>query len=1063
MGKYVEHPWVLGLDIGAQSVGWALLDGTAEVAKQIVATGVRAFDAAVEGDYETGKDVSRAAARRDARMPRRQTWRRQWRRRKLLRLLQDAAMMPEGDTSHPDAVHELIRQLDATIKKNRPELGATDAAHTAPYILRRLALDERLAPYEIGRAIYHLAQRRGFLSNRKSDKADKETGKVKEDISALEQAMDDAGARTLGEYLASLDLTVERIRRRWTSSKKYEDEFNDIWSAQAKHHPALLDDESKERIHDAIFFQRPLKSQKHLIGRCSLMPNRRRARLALRIAQRFRLLQKVNDLKIRDGIEGRSLTDEERRIVLDALSTKGDVTFKGLKAKKFLGLQKTATFTHEEGGEKKLVGHRTDEKLRKVFGKRWDALTESERDQVVEDVLSYEKSDALVRRGVSRWGLTTEQAEQLADEVAFEDGYSAHCVPALRQLVAEMEDGTSYSTARDKLFRGSLHVSEVYDELPPLSKVSRFRDLRNPAVIRALTELRKVVNALIHEHGKPDFIHIELARHLKNPRKVRKAISDRNRENQRERDAAKAAIIAEGRIPQPKGIDIEKYRLAEECHWTCPYTGRTITMGSLFGPSPQFDIEHILPLSQSLDNTFFNKTLCEIEENRNRKGKRTPYEAYAGDEQRYHEILERVSRFSGRARAEKLRRFKMEKIPDGFTLRQLTDTAYSSRLAAEYVGLLYGGVIDAEGNRPVQVSAGGVTHHLRNVLMLNAVLPSLPDSPAHCAPEDVSLREKLRVDHRHHAVDAVAIALATDAMVQRLANAAKDAEREGARRPFLAVKDPWPGFLEDVRNAIDQVVVSHRVDRRLAGPLHEETNYSKPHQVARKAKGKTALVEYHHVRKPLANMSLAEVKQIVDPIVRQLVDAKLAEIGGEPKKVFASEGNLPHHTTRDGRRIPIRKARIRKRTNIIDVGKGPRHRWVAPGSNHHMEIVAVLDKDAKPRKWEGHLVSRFEAVQRRKRGEPIYQRDFGEGKRFEFSLAPGEMIEVESDKFGRGPFIIRGITGQRIYYARHNDARLKTDIIKAGDWFRPSIDTLMKAGCRKIRVDYLGRVYPAND
>ncbi|MGD2111539.1 MAG: type II CRISPR RNA-guided endonuclease Cas9, partial [Phycisphaerae bacterium] len=734
-----------------------------------------------------------------------------------------------------------------------------------------------------------------------------------------------------------------------------------------------------------------------------------------------------------------------------------------LKNRKFLALPKTAAFSHEEGGEKKLPGHRTDEKLRNVFAERWNDLTDAERDQVVEDVLSYEKSDALVRRGINRWGLTTEQAEQLAHKVALEDGFSAHCVPALTQLVAEMDKGTPYSTARKKLFPESFEAHEVYDELPPLSKVSKFRDLRNPAVIRALTELRKVVNTVIRNHGKPDVIRIELARHLKKPRKVRKDISDRNRENQRERDAAKAAIIAEGRIPDPKPVDIEKYRLADECHWICPYTGRNITIPSLFGPTPQFDIEHILPLSRSLDNTFFNKTLCDIEENRNRKAKRTPYEAYAGDEQRYHEILERVSRFSGRARAEKLRRFKMEEIPEGFTLRQLTDTAYASRLAAEYVGLLYGGPVDADGRRRVQVSAGGVTHHLRNVLMLNAVLPSLPDSPAHRAPEDVSLSEKLRVDHRHHAVDAVAIALATPDMVKRLADAAQRAEREGARRPFLALKDPWPGFLEDVRNAIDKVVVSHRVDRRLAGALHEETNYSKPHRAVRKTSAKTELVEYRHVRKPLKDMSVSEVARIVDPVVRQLVEASLAQTGADPKKAFASDDNLPYHTTRDGNRIPIRKARIRKRTNIIQVADGPRRRWVAPGSNHHMEIVAVLDKDGNPQKWEGHLVSRFEAVQRKKRGQHIYQRDFGEGKRFEFSLAPGEMIDVESDKFGRGPFVVRGITGQRIYFARHHDARLKADIIKAGDWFRPSVGTLMTQACRKIRVDYLGKVSPAND
>lgn len=1041
MNDSTPNGTMLGLDIGAESVGWAVLQGEPDRPARITATGIRSFDAAVEGDYETGKDVSRAAARRQARMPRRQTWRRQWRRRKLLRILQKAGLVPEGDLSSPQSIHELIRELDATIRAVRPEL---NDAHTAPYILRRLALDQPLAPHEIGRAIHHLAQRRGFLSNRKTDRAQKDTGQVKAAIGDLEKKIDAAKARTLGEYFASLDPTEERIRRRWTSRRMYEHEFEAIWLAQRAHHPAVLTDDLKATVHDAIFFQRPLKSQKHLIGRCSLMPARRRARLALRIAQRFRVLQKVNDLTVRDGIEQRGLTPQQRRIILDALAVKEEVRFSTLKNKKHLALPRTATFSHEEGGEKKLVGNRTDARLRAVFGDRWNDFTETERDQVVEDVLSFEKGDALERRAVTRWGLAAEQAARLAHEVALEDGYAAHCVPALRRLVKEMENGTPYATARKKLFPESYETTEVYHELPPLAKVARFRDIRNPAVVRALTELRKVVNAVIREHGKPDVIRIELARHLKKPRKVRKAISERNRENQRERDAARQAIIAEAAIPSPSNSDIEKYRLAEECNWTCPYTGKPITMPALYGPAPQFDIEHILPLSRSLDNTFFNKTLCHHEENRNRKAKRTPYEAYAGDAQRYHEILERVSRFNGPARAEKLRRFKLDEIPEGFTDRQLTDTAYTSRLAADYVGLLY-----ANGRRRVQVSSGGVTHHLRNALMLSAVLGD--GGP------------KTRDDHRHHAVDAVAVALSSRAMVKRLADAAANAQEQGARRPFLGMKDPWPGFLEDVRAAIDRIVVSHRVDRRLAGALHDETNYSKPHVLVKNINGKPKKLEYRHVRYELSKLSSTQVRDIVDPVVRRLVQAKLAEIGTEPKKAFASDDNLPAHTTRNGGTIPIRKARIRKRTNIIEIGQGPTRRWVAPGANHHMEIVAILDANGKPTKWDGHVVSRYEALQRKRRGELVYRRDFGDGRRFLFSLAPSEMFVLDSDKVGLGPFVVRGVSEREIAFVFHNDARLKADIRTSGQWLRRTPNTLRTGGCRKIRVDCLGRTHPAND
>jgi CRISPR-associated endonuclease Csn1 len=69
-------------------------------------------------------------------------------------------------------------------------------------------------------------------------------------------------------------------------------------------------------------------------------------------------------------------------------------------------------------------------------------------------------------------------------------------------------------------------------------------------------------------------------------------------------------------INSPSGNDIVKYLLAKECEMICPYTGRSISRNGLFGTNPEFEIEHIIPLSISLDDSFVNKTLCFCEENR---------------------------------------------------------------------------------------------------------------------------------------------------------------------------------------------------------------------------------------------------------------------------------------------------------------------------------------------------------------------------------------------------------------------------------------------------------------
>ena len=114
------------------------------------------------------------------------------------------------------------------------------------------------------------------------------------------------------------------------------------------------------------------------------------------------------------------------------------------------------------------------------------------------------------------------------------------------------------------------------------------------------------------------------------------------------------------------------------------------------GQHSQFDIEHIIPFSRSLDNSFLNKTLCYHEENRGVKQNQTPYEAYASNEKRWAEIIGRVKRFRGSAAHVKLRKFQQKEPDEDFAARMLQDTRYMSRLATEYLGLLYGGTIDAD-------------------------------------------------------------------------------------------------------------------------------------------------------------------------------------------------------------------------------------------------------------------------------------------------------------------------------------------------------------------------------
>lgn len=1002
------------------------------------------FSAGVKGNIEKGGDQSRAVDRRDARSHRRLLDRHRRRLFKLAHLLQGAKIFPPEEITTPQQLHTCITQLDQQIFP--PEI-AKESPHLLLYRLRTKALDHPLTPYALGRALYHLAQRRGFLSNRKSTpKKDEKPGEINKEIEGLSAEIRNAGYRTLGEYFSKLDPTDARIRTRHTSRKMYEEEFEALWLAQAPHHPTILTDALKKKLHRAIFFQRPLKSAKHLIGLCELEPKRKRAPIALLIVQRFRLLQKVNDLEITNTHTGelRPLTPEKRTKLIDLLDTDGDQRFANIRK---LLLLKSYTFNLERVGEK-MIGNRTAKKLRDIFGARWDGMGSEERDRLVEDVRSIQKDKTLERRGKGYWKLSDEAAKRLS-QISLEDGHCALSLHALKKLLPLMAQGTAYATARKEVY-GELPKPEAVSILPSLENAP-ISEIRNPMVTRTLSEMRKVVNAIIQQYGRPAEIRIELARDMKKGREDRKEIWKKNEKNRKMREEAAKKILNEVGIQNPSRSDKERWILYEECNRTCPYTGRSISAQALFGSD--IDVEHIIPFSKCLDDSFMNKTLCYAEENRNRKTNQTPWEAY-GSSDKWDDILHRVKSFYGDTKHEKLRRFKLEteevaKEFEGFKSRQLNDTRYATRLAVQYLNLLYGGGTDgvgSNGKRHIVPGRGQITAFVRNEYKLNTLLGDGG--------------EKTRADHRHHAVDAIAIALTDANMVKRLSDAAKDA-RTYRRRRFAPLPPLWSTFLEDAQTTIDQIHVSHRPSHKVNGQIHEETIYSKPHTHGKQ--------EYVHVRKPLHNLSKTESQSIVDPAIQNIVQEALN--GRDPKTVFAEPKNHPYLTTRDGRKIPIHSVRIRKgeAKSTITLGQGMNQRRVMTGNNHHIEIIET--KEARGRlKWEGKLITLYEAMKRLRMKQPVVCRDVQEGERFIFSLCGGDIIELDkaNQPSVRELFVVRTLSHVNKYlsvaFVRLNDARDTTKIPKRPpDWTSLLLDPLRKRHCRKVTITPLGAVRYAND
>jgi len=692
---------VLGLDLGSNSIGWCSID---EEKKQVISAGVNIFPQGVATSPQ-GTEESKNASRRTARQSRRQYERRKQRKNKLLTVLQGANIFPKEDNA-----------LEAFFK-------------IEPYVLRQRGLSQELQDIEFCRVLYHINQRRGFKSSRKRGKESE--GPVKIQTTELQKNVDEGGFRTLGEYLSSLNPIEQLIRGRYILRSMIEQEFELLWTEQRKYHEYLTDD-LKKNVRDAIFYQRPLKSMAGLIGPCSLEKSKRRCRKDSLEFQRYRILEQVNRMRFISPHTGQEIAlckdsetcnehvQELRRRLIDKLNEKEELKWD--KVKKLLELPENTTINLELSGDSKLIGNRTEVKYVKIFGKSWHEFTEDEKDKIHQIVTFASDPEWLCQYAITKWGLSVNEAKKLA-AFEFEDGYAGFSKKAIRKLLPYLEEGWSLAAAKSRAGYGEQEGKNVSELL---------KGIRNPIVEKTLYETLKLLHSYKVAHGEPGLIRIELARNLKQPSIRRmKALKD-NRNRQKENDLIRAKL--EEMQIKPTGDAVLRYRLWEECRNICPYTGKQISIESLFSSSPEFQVEHIIPYSRCLDDSYINKTLCHITENNIKKGDKTPFEAYSGTV-KYDEILQRIKSLP----YNKQKKFTLQEIEQGFINRQLNDTAYVSRHART--------VFEAQGYK-VQVTAGQATSILRHLWGMNTLLGT-GNKPA----------VKNRDDHRHHAVDAAVVAL----------------------------------------------------------------------------------------------------------------------------------------------------------------------------------------------------------------------------------------------------------------------------------------------------------------
>lgn len=946
----------LGIDLGSGSIGWCMVRLNEDHEPYaIIRTGVRIFSTG-----RSPKDESSLAVnRRQARQMRRRRDRLLKRKNRLIQALVELGFWPQ----------------DAEARRALAKLD--------PYELRFRGLDQPLEPEEFGRALFHLNQRRGFLSNRKTDRAKDDRGLLKEAISNLREQMNNDGARTLGEWLYRRKQrglpTRARMKGSTAKDRGYDfyfdramvrAEFDQLWEAQrrlweSERHfvPEFLSRDRQARLAEIIFFQRKLRPV--MPGRCTFLPEEPRASLALPSAQRLRILQDLNHLRWSDqDLIEHSLTLEQRDKLARDLERR-DLSFDRIR--RLLGLPQSVRFNLESGTRKKLEGNRTSLLLSKTqyLGESWHELDEARQDAIVEKLLQEEDEKTLARWLQDELRISAEQAQKLAD-AHLPEGYAALSrkaiallLPALRQAVIP------YSQAVEAAGLGShsalSHGERSAERLPRLPYYGevltrhiafgtgnpsdppekRWGRIANPTVHIGLNELRKVINALIDRYGHPHEIVLELARELKQSRRRREEEKERQKKRQGQNEKYRGEISAILGIPATNvsPSDLEKMRLWVELNphdptdRRCPYTGEQISMHRLF--SPDVEVEHILPFSRTLDDSLNNKTVCLRRANHD-KGNRTPYEAFGHSPPGYDyaAILQRAAKMP----QEKAKRF----APDGyerwlredadFLARQLTDTAYLARLAREYLTTI------CPPNR-VWVVPGRLTALLRTRFQLNALLGGN--------------QTKNRDDHRHHAIDAAVIAITDRGFLQKMAAAAAQAEEAGIARVLRGLTEPWSGFREQLRRAIERTYVSYRPDHSYEGQMHNDTAYGlRPDGRVVQRKMLTAFKD----RKDLEKTEFIDSR-----LKKKLLEKTMGYESGaqfiERITAFTRETGIRRvRVVENLQVIPIREPAQLQRHGTDERGEPRPYKGYKGDSNYCLEIW-LNDQGG----WEGRVISTFEA------------------------------------------------------------------------------------------------------
>jgi len=837
---------ILGIDGGISSVGWAMIEtGNGNSQGEILGTGVWMFNSP---EISTKKGpVSKNQERRQAQGARRLVKRRRQRMNAIRSLFQD---------------HGLI---------HRNTKNALHFPSMNPWQLRCDALERKLSPEEFAKALSHVAKHRGYHPNTKADNLgkneSKEEGRMLSAISKNEKLI--SRYRTPAVMLMSDSIyekkygedscfTIRSVRNRdgnYTRTILRIDlvrEIKTIFLSQKRFGNAFANDELETEFLKIVEHQHEMPDTEHLVGDCAFEPSAKRCSKLAPSFERFRLLQKLVNLKIVGRAANRltpdELTEINRHFGLGDTMTYSDVReIIGLdRSQKFSGIKFESEVTTDVVSKRGKTSPGTYA-LRNLITEKlgescWEALVNAPviLDQITNVVSFRRKSDSVLNGLSDITGITADVSDVIYTswkEGAFESFVGATHISdaAARNIIPGLLKGLTYDKAclaagydpasnnEKNAFKIELDGSvvtgkEALKQILSQQKVDE-KLIGSPTARKAIIEVLKQVKAIIEEYGMPDRIHIELARDISNSIKKRaeidKGINERTKYRTMLPERFENAV---GRRPHPGGAganDLLRFELWEQQGHHCIYTNTYIPPSTLSEDDGSLQIDHILPWSRFGDNSLNNRVLCLSKANQEKRG-RTPYEWFKADKtdadwKRFVASVNGSKTLKGMKKRNLLIEDASE-LEAGFRSRNLNDTRWASKITLEALKYVLPDVQNADGSvtRRVFARPGAITSLFRNAWGLN-----------HIKKDENGNRKS---DDRHHALDAVIVAAVTERQLQLATSEVQRLEQQGLPiRLSKCIAEPWDGFRTEALTKIEKIFVARQESRRALGQVHQET------------------------------------------------------------------------------------------------------------------------------------------------------------------------------------------------------------------------------------------------